>query len=145
MEDLIKEEEFLPQINKYDYWKYFRICYMVSIGILFMFTAASVLANLLSPISLMVLSVSIFILPLLVIPVMIFKNKNLKQVPFRKILFPVYLLFSCYYIPLGIMSSIGNGEYTDAIFAYLIFTLVPMSILLLIFRYRQKKFLNGID
>lgn len=142
MNDLINEEEFLPRINNYNYWKYFGICYAISISSLVLFTGLVVLAQLTLPVHVMILSILFFIFPLLVIPLMIFKNKKLKQVELRKVVLPVSILISVFYIPICTISGIGNDNYMDAVLAYFIIMVVTMPITMFVFWIRQRKYLK---
>lgn len=138
MEDLLQEEDF-KGIGNYNPWKYFWISAAIILGglivLLFLIGAISVFM-IPNPI---LIGALVLIMPLVIVPLLIFRKKELLLSTVLNVSLGTFLLLNTFYIPLMIVSVFGGNPLVNSIFVVLLITLIPLLIIMLIFKKKQKR------
>lgn len=138
MDDLLQEEDF-KIVEPYNPWKYFWISAACIIGgLVLLLFIVGLIAFFIAPNPILVGALILF-LPLVVVPLLIFRKKVLLTSSVRDVRLGTLLLLSTFYIPLMIISVLGGNPAWSSIFMILLLTLVPMFIIMGLFKRKLRK------
>lgn len=138
MEDLLQEEDF-KIVEPYNPWKYFWISAALALGgLVLVFIIIGALSVFLVPDPILI-GLFVILLPLVVVPLIIFRKKELLSSSVRDVRLGTLLLLNTFYLPIIIISVLGGNPAWSSIFMILLLTLVPMFIIVGLFNRKLRK------